>query len=74
MLHCSTAFNHRRTSIAINEIEMSQQLTLSSIFSALALASLCLAAGHGMLGDPVGSTAPSIELSVQAETAPGLHG
>lgn len=46
---------------------MSQQLTLSSLFSVLALAALCVVAS---VRDLAGDDAPAI--AVQAELAPGL--
>ncbi|AOL93921.1 hypothetical protein [Porphyrobacter sp. LM 6] len=51
---------------------MSQQLTLSSMFSVLALAGLCVVSSAR---DLAGYDAPSVEASpyaVQAELAPGL--
>lgn len=49
---------------------MSRQLALSSFFSVLALASLCLAT---TTGDPVGRAAMgSGAFGIQAEIAPGL--
>ncbi|MBV7266214.1 hypothetical protein [Erythrobacter ani] len=54
---------------------MSQQVALSSLFSVLALASLCLAAANGQF---VGAGDASLMLgqtvSVQAELPPALHG
>ncbi len=60
---------------------MSQQLTLSSLFSVLALASLCIVtsvqdwAGSDQRAAPAtAAAAPSAVLSIQAELAPGLLG
>ena len=52
---------------------MSQQLALSSLFSVLALASLCLAVGGGIMGERGGSNGAAL-VGVQAEIAPGLPG
>ncbi len=52
---------------------MSQQLTLSSLFSVLALASLCLAVGGGIAGESR-SASPAPIAGLQAEIAPGLPG
>ena len=51
---------------------MSQQLTLSSLFSVLALAGLCVVTTLGDLaGDTRGLAAPSA-ISIEAEALPGL--
>lgn len=51
---------------------MSQQLTLSSLFSVLALAGLCVVTTLGKItGDNSTLTAPPV-ISVQAEPLPGL--
>jgi hypothetical protein len=49
---------------------MSPQLTLSSLFSALALAGLCVVTSAR---DLAGAQAPAAAELVQAERAPGLH-
>jgi hypothetical protein len=52
---------------------MSQQLTLSSLFSVLALAGLCVTiSARDLAGVDAPDAAPSY--AVQAELAPGLHG
>ena len=50
---------------------MSQQLTLSSLFSALALAALCVAATHGLVRGETDALALAAQ---QAEAVPGLPG
>jgi hypothetical protein len=71
MLHCKTGIGltpHR----LMEDRRMSQQLTLSSMFSVLALAGLCMVAGAR---DLAGYDTPSVADSpyaVQAELAPGL--
>ena len=50
---------------------MSRQLHISSLFSALALVSLCMSAA---VQDWKAGEAASPEALVQAETQPGLHG
>ncbi|MBD2840937.1 hypothetical protein [Erythrobacter rubeus] len=54
---------------------MSQQVALSSLFSVLALASLCLAAANGQFAN-AGDAPLSISqpYTVQAELSPGLQG
>ncbi|QFT78756.1 hypothetical protein [Erythrobacter sp. THAF29] len=52
---------------------MSQQLALSSLFSVLALASLCLMARIDLFGGDGPSSAAG-NYSVQAEISPGLGG
>lgn len=57
--------------------QMSQQLTLSSLFSVLALAGLCVTISARDLAGvdaPVAAQSYAPSLSVQAELAPGLHG
>ncbi len=51
---------------------MSPQLTLSSLFSVLALAGLCVVTSARDLAgiDPAAAAAPN---AMQAELAPGLH-
>lgn len=51
---------------------MSQQLTLSSLFSALALAGLCVATTLGDLAAERTSLAAPSPIMVQAEPLPGL--
>lgn len=53
---------------------MSQQLALSSLFSVIALASLCLAAAGGVVGVDSGAAPAYGTFSLQAEIAPGLNG
>lgn len=52
---------------------MSQQLALSSLFSVLALAMLCLASVNGMVAGDAGNNAPVLPIAVKAELAPGLN-
>ncbi|MBU2588365.1 MAG: hypothetical protein KJ872_09655 [Alphaproteobacteria bacterium] len=54
------------------DFKMSPQLTLSSLFSVLALAGLCVVTSARDLAgiDPAAAAAP---YAVQAELAPGLH-
>jgi hypothetical protein len=53
---------------------MSQQLSISSLFSVLALASLCIMVGFGQsfAGAPSHAPAPAL-YSIQAELSPGLN-
>lgn len=51
---------------------MSQQLTLSSLFSALALAALCITTSARDLGSNDSALAAPSFTSVQAEPLPGL--
>ncbi|TRD11903.1 hypothetical protein FGU71_08580 [Erythrobacter insulae] len=78
MLHCNNTFTNRRYRAfdrpAKYEILMSQQLAFSSLFSALALAFLCLASVNGMIGSANAPSAAVQPLTIQAEFAPGLNG
>ena len=53
---------------------MSRQLAISSIMSALALASLCFASAGDMLGGDNAARGTAPAFGVQAEMIPGLHG
>ena len=62
----------RSNNPALPRLIMSQQLTLSSLFSALALAGLCVVTTlGGLAGGDAQLAAPAI-ISVQAEPLPGL--
>lgn len=52
---------------------MSQQLALSSLFSALALAAMCLAATNGMVRRDDVSLAFGQPVGAQTEANPGLR-
>ena len=49
---------------------MSQQLQISSVFSVVALAALCIGASTT---DHFSGSTPASQTLVQAELAPGLH-
>jgi hypothetical protein len=51
---------------------MSQQLTLSSLFSVLALAALCITTSARDLSNSDGALPTATLMSVQAEPLPGL--
>jgi len=56
------------------DFRMSPQLTLSSLFSVLALASLCVVtSARDLAGIDAPAAAAAAPYAVQAELAPGLH-
>jgi len=71
MLQCNRMFTSERYCARQEGTTMSDQLQVSSIFSVVALAALCIVAsttGH------FGAGSPAPQTLVQAELAPGLPG
>ncbi len=71
MLQCNRMFITRPYCAGRKGITMSQQLQISSVFSVLALAALCIVASTTDHFGGAANTAPTL---VQAEMVPGLPG
>ena len=71
MLHCNTLFTYAPYRAGYQGISMSRQLTISSLFSALALVSLCMVT---VVGERLDADIAASQALVQAELSPGLPG